>query len=105
MRIFSRKIAVVNIRKMIYNLYWKYLRKAFLLHHYEVIKIELKYIVNSNENGKILKDILKNELHISARLLIKLKTSNSIFVNGESKFVNYVVKENDIITVLINFED
>ena len=81
------------------------MRKAFLLHHYEVIKIELKYIVNSNENGKILKDILKNELHISARLLIKLKTSNSIFVNGESKFVNYVVKENDIITVLINFEE
>ena len=71
----------------------------------EVIKIELKYVVNSNENGKILKDILKNKLHISARLLIKLKTSDCIFVNGESKFVNHIVKENDIVTVLIDFEE
>ncbi len=81
------------------------MRKAFLLHRYEVIKIELKYVVDSNENGKILKDILKNELHISARLLIKLKTSDAILVNGESKFVNYTVKEKDIVTVLINFEE
>ena len=71
----------------------------------EVIEIELKYIAQTSDTGQILKSILKDELHISSRLLIKLKTSDAIFVNGEPKFVNYIIKENDIVTVLIDFEE
>ena len=67
--------------------------------------MNLKYIVNKDEANTKLKYILKNKLYISNILLTKLKLKNSIFVNNEEKFVNYLVKENDIITVTIPNSD
>jgi len=67
-----------------------------------VIKIELKYIVGKNEEGKISK-ILLNKMNISSRLLHKLKMNEKILVNNQPVFSNYIVHENDFITVKIDF--
>lgn len=61
--------------------------------------MKLNYIAQSYDKEKKLKDILKKRLYISTELLKKLKYSNCIFVNGKEDFVNYLVKENDLITV------
>lgn len=67
--------------------------------------MNLKYIAKKDDTNTKLKYILKNKLYISNILLAKLKLTNSIFVNNEEKFVNYIVKENDIITVTIPNSD
>ena len=61
--------------------------------------MKLNYIAKSYDENKKLKDILKKRLYISTELLKKLKYSNCIFVNNKEEFVNYLVKENDTVTV------
>lgn len=61
--------------------------------------MKLNYIAKSYDQNKKLKDILKKRLYISTELLKKLKYSNCIFVNNKEEFVNYLVKETDLITV------
>ncbi|MBO5477624.1 MAG: RluA family pseudouridine synthase [Clostridia bacterium] len=61
--------------------------------------MKLNYIAKSYDQDKKLKDILKKRLYISTELLKKLKYSNCIFVNNKEEFVNYLVKENDTVTV------
>lgn len=61
--------------------------------------MKLNYIAKNYDENKKLKDILKKRLYISTELLKKLKYSNCIFVNNKEEFVNYIIKENDIITV------
>ena len=66
--------------------------------------MKIQYIAQKRDEGLRLKDVLKKRIYISTELLKKLKYSNSILVNDENKFVNYIVKENDAITVdLENF--
>ena len=66
--------------------------------------MKIQYIAQKRDEGLKLKDVLKKRIYISTELLKKLKYSNSILVNNENKFVNYIVKENDAITVdLENF--
>lgn len=66
--------------------------------------MKIQYIAQKRDEGLRLKDVLKKRIYISTELLKKLKYSNSILVNNENKFVNYIVKENDAITVdLENF--
>ena len=57
--------------------------------------MELNYIANKNDNGKKLKEILKERLYFSNILLTRLKESGGILVNGKITFVNYILKEND----------
>lgn len=61
--------------------------------------MKLNYIAKSYDQDKKLKDILKKRLYISTELLKKLKYSNCIFVNNKEEFVNYIIKENDLVTV------
>ena len=61
--------------------------------------MKLEYITNKDDENKLLKDILKNKLYISAVLLKKLKDAKAIFVNNIPTFVNYKIKENDKVTV------
>jgi len=70
-----------------------------------VINLVLKYITNKEDIGTKLKYILKSKMYISNILLNKLKLNNSILVNNEEKFVNYIVKENDEITISIPNND
>jgi len=62
----------------------------------------LSYIVKDEEN---LTQVLKNIWGISSRLIIKLKKNGRIFVNGNSVFINYPIKEGDIVEVDIQFEE
>lgn len=66
-----------------------------------MIKIKLIYIVDDEETS--LKSIIRNNLKISNRLLIKLKASNNIFVNGKAVPINYKIDKNDLIEVQIEF--
>lgn len=66
-----------------------------------MINIKLTYIVDNEEIS--LKSIIRNNLKISNRLLIKLKASNNIFVNGKAVPINYKIHRNDLIEVQIEF--
>lgn len=66
--------------------------------------MELNYIASTNDNGKKLKEILKERLYISNILLTRLKESGGILVNGKITFINYILKENDEVKVIIPSE-
>lgn len=66
-----------------------------------MIVLILKYVANDEDNDIKLKYILKNKLYISNILLNKLKLNKSILVNNDEKFVNYIVKKNDEIKLII----
>lgn len=70
-----------------------------------MIKIELKHLVNKEDNKTTVTHILKDRLNISSRLLIKLKMNEKILVNGIPVFSNYVVSTGDNILVKIDFEE
>ena len=57
------------------------------------------------DNYTTVKQIIKNEFHISKRLLIKLKQNNRITKNNESVYINEPVKIGDIIEVDLSFEE
>jgi 23S rRNA pseudouridine1911/1915/1917 synthase len=57
--------------------------------------MKICYTVNLNEAGMSLKLILKNKLFVSSRLIHKLKISDSIFVNENLVYVNYILQEGD----------
>ena len=62
----------------------------------------LNYTVATNDINIRLSNILKNKLHISNRLLIKLKNGKCIFVNDKICNVDYIVNENDKIQVKLD---
>ena len=64
--------------------------------------MKLDYTVKKEDENTKLKYILKNILHISTALLIKLKNNKCIFVNNNICLVNTLVKENDEIIVDLN---
>lgn len=65
--------------------------------------MELQTHINQNLENKSVKDILKNVLGLSNRLIIKLKKYNQIYCNDKVCYTNYIVKLNDVIKVNINF--
>ena len=65
----------------------------------------LTYEVSKEDNDKKVRTILRDSFHISSRLLTKLKMNQKILVNQVPVFSNYLVRENDIITVIIEFEE
>lgn len=67
--------------------------------------MKLEYIIKENDNYLNIKEILKQEFHISDRLLKRLKKSNQIFINEIPVFINLVVKANDIISVCLDFDE
>ena len=70
-----------------------------------MIKIILTYTVLKEDAEKKLLTILKENLNISARLITKLKKHKQIFVNNVEVYTSYIVKENDKVTVNIDFLD
>lgn len=61
--------------------------------------MKLQYIANETDACKELKVILKKKLFISNVLLLKLKQTKSIYVNGITSYVSYLLKKGDKITV------
>ncbi len=66
--------------------------------------MELSYLVNNNKY-KTIREILKQEFEISDRLLLHLKKEQKIFLNNQKSYSHALVKNGDIISVLIDFEE
>jgi len=67
--------------------------------------MNLKYIVNEETNGATVKHILKNKLGLSTNLVNKLKRFGKIYKNSMPVYVNEVVKTNDIVEAIIDFDE
>lgn len=67
--------------------------------------MKLEYIATSNDNDRIIKDILLSYFKISHRLLITLKKNNCIFLNDTPSFVYQKLKEGDKLVVSFDYEE
>lgn len=67
--------------------------------------MKLEYIVTSNDNNKVIKDILLSNFKISHRLIITLKKNNCIFLNNSPSFVYQKLKEGDNLSVSFDYEE
>lgn len=65
--------------------------------------MKLTYIVTDSDES--IKQILKNKFNMSDRFILKLKSSNSIYINGVPVFINYKIQVNDILTIIENFKE
>ncbi len=65
--------------------------------------MKLQYIVNRNYDN--IKQVLKEEFNISDRLLLKLKTNQKIYKNGNITSVHEIVNLNDKIEVFLDFNE
>lgn len=63
----------------------------------------LTYIHENKYTNKTIYDVLKYEFDISRNLLTKLKRENKVFLNGENASLKYILKDNDIVTVNLDF--
>lgn len=66
------------------------------------MKLELKNLENKYYN---VKEVLKEYWEISDHLLIKLKKQQKIFLNGNPTYVNAILKDNDIVSIDLDFEE
>jgi len=66
--------------------------------------MKLKYIVKSKKYLNI-NEVLKNEFRISTRLLNKLIKNRKIFLNNKIVDTRTTVNNNDIISVILDFEE
>ncbi len=67
------------------------------------MKLEYK---NTESKGYLtVFNVLKNEFHLSDRLILKLKREKQIYINGETTHVKKELTANDIISVNINFSE
>ena len=57
--------------------------------------MNLKYTVDNETSGKLVKYILKNKLELSERLIKKLKYSSNILKNSIPVYVNEIVSIGD----------
>lgn len=60
--------------------------------------MKLTYVVTNSDES--IKQILKNKFNMSDRFILKLKSSNSIYINDIPVFINYQIKPNDILTII-----
>ena len=66
--------------------------------------MELKYINIDCKYNKVL-DVLKLEFSMSDRLILKLKRTNNIFLNSNIAQTWNAITTNDVVSVLIDFEE
>lgn len=67
--------------------------------------MKLEYIATSNDNDRIIKDILLSYFQISHRLLITLKKNNCIFLNNTPSFVYQKLKKGDKLVVSFDYDE
>lgn len=61
--------------------------------------------INNDDNFSNLKELLKVYFYISDRLLLRLKKNNKILVNGNVANINSALSFNDLVEVLLDFEE
>ena len=66
--------------------------------------MNLEYIIKDNKYTTI-RYILKEEFNMSDRLILKLKTNKKILLNNNTACVNDLVKLNDKINIIIDFNE
>ena len=67
--------------------------------------MKLTYKVNEKDHFDNIKEVLKTKFEISDRLLLKLKSNNKIILNGKSANVKAPVESDDIIEIMLDFEE
>lgn len=67
--------------------------------------MKLEYVVNNLTKYENIKQILKEELLLSDRLMKKLKLSNQIFLNNQPTKIYSNFRVGDLITVNLDFEE
>lgn len=65
--------------------------------------MKLIYVVTNSDES--IKQILKNKFNMSDRFILKLKSSNSIYINDVPVFINYKIQPNDILTIIENSKE
>lgn len=68
-----------------------------------MVLMKLTYVVTDSDES--IKQILKNKFNMSDRFILKLKGSNSIYINGVPVFINYKIQVNDILTIIENSKE
>ncbi len=69
----------------------------------ETLKLDYQ-VEKHDENLKII-DVLATSMQISSRLIRKCKNHKNIFLNGRNGSVNRLVKEGDIITLMLDHDE
>ncbi len=67
--------------------------------------MKLEYIITKQDENKTIKEILLSHFQVSHRLLTTLKRENSILLNDFPTFPHNLVKENDKISILFDYEE
>lgn len=65
---------------------------------------QFHYVVTAEEDGEILKKVLKRRFRFSRRMFRRLKLAGAILVNGNSVFLNSPVYKGDKVTVFLEEE-
>lgn len=65
----------------------------------------LNYKITENDENKTVKAILQNQLHLSNRLITKLKTHQKILVNQQVAWVNEIPPVGALIQVILEIEE
>lgn len=67
--------------------------------------MKLSYTIQPTDNFANIKEVLKTQFKVSDRLFLKLKKEQKIFINNNNSFLWTPIQTNDIIEVLIDFEE
>lgn len=67
--------------------------------------MKLEYKITNQTKYKTIKQLLKEEFHISERLLKRLKKENQIFMNNFPVSINTSFNLNDVISVCLDFDE
>ena len=67
--------------------------------------MKLEYIIPQKDENKTIKEILFSHFQISHRLLTTLKRENSILLNDFPTYPHHLLKENDKISILLDYEE
>lgn len=78
---------------------------AIILLSERMIILELFYKITSKDNYYNVRDVLKNYFKISSRLIFVLKSNNCITLNNKQCDLKKLIKENDEITVSLDFDE
>ncbi len=65
--------------------------------------MDISYKVKKSDVS--IKQILKEKYEMSERLILKLKKFNKIKINQNIVYIDYKIKENDILDIDLNFEE
>ena len=66
--------------------------------------MKLEYIVEESKYENI-RQILKQEFHLSDRLVTKVKKARQIYINNKSAFIYNAFEAGDVVSVLLDFEE